>query len=208
MTPKKKRTAKEKEKAKQEGIKIEESGRVKAKSSVKWRVQSQSLATTWYIVILAVTGMHCTCEQNSKGNAACKHIQAVMQAIGKTWTFVSKKIRIIMPECCHYCRSTHIVKNGWRRCKKKKDVQRHLCKDCHRTFSGVPGFKFRHYNPLVITSALLQMATGNSAKKTAENLQHTFKVRIHPCTMHRRADDCSALIDRCMKTLRPRVGFM
>ncbi len=63
-------------------------------------------------------------------------------------------------------------KEGWgeRKCKRKRSVRRYMCKKCGRTFSGMEGFKGRHFDAL-IAKALSMMATKMSQKKYVRSLQ-------------------------------------
>ena len=139
---KKRRPKAQLEEVKRRGAKIAENPKnIKTKSSILWKVHSQTVVRLCYAVSLCAKGLVCECPYSDVGHGVCKHIIAIMHEISRTWT-AGSPIHISAPDGCHYCHSKNTVKNGKRKYKRsRKEVQRYLCRNCKRTFSGTLGFK-------------------------------------------------------------------
>ena len=82
----------------------------------------------------------------------------------------------------------------------------HLCNSCGRTFSGVAGFKGRHFDETVIIKALSMMATKMSPEEVCTQLRLDGIV-IDPSTIHRWTDHYSRIMILFSNTLRLDAGF-
>lgn len=114
----------------------------------KWRVRSQTVGSVPYTVILCIKGLVCDCPQCRFGKGICKHVAAIDVWLARKWIMIHKKtIKIIdkPPVRCHYgCKNSRIVRDGTRKAERKGRVQKYLCRNCNRRFSGVLGLKRRH----------------------------------------------------------------
>ena len=93
----------------------------------------------------------------------CKHVFGVHRLLEKEWwkNRSRKKVRIKRQKIrCRYreCQSENVIRHGKRKCKRKKPVQRYLCKSCGHTFSGIEGFVGRHFDADVIIKMLSLVA--------------------------------------------------
>ena len=115
-------------------------------------------------------------------------------------------IRRQRPRCRHKdCRSYGMVRNGRRKCKRKGPVQRHLCRSCGRTLSGIDGFVGRHFEAKIIIKALSMTAIKLSSGEVLVPLK-IDGFEIHPSTIARWSDHYSGIIGRYSAALRVDAG--
>ena len=83
----KKFTARQIEETRRRGAEIARNpDNIKDTSRTGWKVRSQSVAGLPYAVAPAAAGIACGCARSSNGGRAlCKHVEAVMIRIGRTW---------------------------------------------------------------------------------------------------------------------------
>lgn len=182
---------------------------VKRERNRLWWVASLTSLGLWYGVVLGARGFVCACGDQQGRHGICKHVVAVDIRLGRMWDAAknmrARKTQIAVPETrCHNreCRSDRFVKYGTYGPKKR---QRYMCRDCGRTFSGMPGFKGRHFEPAVITRALHEAASGLSAYRTSRILRASG-IGVDPATIHRWTVAYSRMVDGFAKSMRPRVG--
>ena len=182
---------------------------VKRERNRLWWVASLTRLGLWYGVVLGATGFVCACGDQQGRHGICKHVVAVDIRLGRMWdaakSMRARKAEIVVPETrCHNreCRSPRFVKYGTYGTKKK---QRCRCKDCGRTFSGMPGFKGRHFKPAVITRALHEAASGLSAYRISRILKAS-RTDVDPATIHRWTVAYSCMMDEFSMRIRPMVG--
>ena len=186
----------------------EDPGRIRKKSNRRWRVRSGTSAFLWHHVIVDALGMWCSCSlQESPG--LCRHIAAVEHAIARSWDvakkMAGKAIKIMKPpEQCHYCRSLKFVRNGHRRTLRGW-IQRYLCRNCGRSFSGIPGFKGRHTDPKTIVRVLREAVRGLSCA-SAQGMLADEGTAVHESTIYRRAAHYSAMMEGYARGIGPRTG--
>ena len=76
-----------------------------------------------------------------------------------------------MTDICIYCKSKNIVRFGRRKTLRRGSIQRHLCRQCRKTFSTDDGFKWKHYSKEKIVETIeFYVGGGNSLRFLAENL--------------------------------------
>lgn len=184
-------------------------GAVIAISSIKWEVSSQTVRGLRYIVTLGSQGLICQCSANAGGKKICKHAFSIHKFLERAWWKRPRRrmrIRRQGPRCRHRsCRSYETVRNGRRRCKRKGPVQRHLCKSCGRTFSGIDGFVGRHFEATIIIKALSMTA----ARMSPGEVRVQFKldgITIHQDTIARWSGHYSGIICRYSAALRVDAG--
>ncbi len=174
-------------------------GAITTLSSIKWTVASQTVQGLLYVVSLSSLGMRCQCEANQNGKKICKHVVGVYKLLDKEWWCGRRKrIQIRRKKLrCQYpkCRSKDVVGWGERKCKRKRSVRRYMCKKCGRTFSGMEGFKGRHFDASVIAKALSMMATKMSPEEVCVQLAMD-EIIINPSTIHRWTDEYSRIMLR------------
>ena len=207
---KQRRTARQIEEVKKRGEHIAGIvGAIIALSSIRWEVSSQTVRGLRYVVTLGSRGLICQCPANAGGKKICKHVCAVHKFLEMAWwERPRRRIRIRRQRlrCRHKdCRSYEIVRNGRRRCKRKGPVQRHLCRSCGRTFSGIDGFVGRHFEAKVIIKALSMTAIKLSSGEVLVPLK-IDGFEIHQSTVARWSDHYSGIISRYSAALRVDAG--
>ena len=183
-------------------------GRIRKKSNRRWRVRSGTFAFLWHHVIVDALGMWCSCSlQESPG--LCRHIAAVEHVIARSWDvakkMAGKAIKIMKPpEQCHYCRSLKFVRNGHRRTLRGW-IQRYLCRNCGRSFSGILGFKGRHTDPKTIVRVLREVVRGLSCA-SAQGMLADEGTAVHESTIYRWAAHYSVMMEGYARGIGPRTG--
>ena len=185
-------------------------GAIIALSSIRWEVSSQTVRGLRYVVTRGSRGLICQCPANAGGK---KDMQARVRGSHKFlemawWERPRRRIRIRRQRlrCRHKdCRSYGMVRNGRRRCKRKGPVQRHLCRSCGRTFSGIDGFVGRHFEAKVIIKALSMTAIKLSSGEALVPLK-IDGFEIHQSTVARWSDHYSGIIGRYSAVLRVDAG--
>ena len=186
----------------------EDPSRIRKKSNRRWRVRSGTFAFLWHHVIVDALGMWCSCSlQESPG--LCRHIAAVGHVIARSWDvakkMAGKAIKIMKPpEQCHCCRSLKFVRNGHRRTLRGW-IQRYLCRNCGRSFSGIPGFKGRHTDPKTIVRVLREVVRGLSCA-SAQGMLADGGTAVHESTIYRWVAHYSAMMESYARGIGPRTG--
>ena len=130
-----------------------------------YRVKSQT-TNQKYDVVKSDSIWHCNCPDHRFRKVCCKHIHAVEFSILLREKVKEQNKIIIKPiqvNDCRFCHGINLKKYGIRH-NKSGDIQRVVCRDCHRTFSINIGFEKMQSNPQAITSALQLYFTGESLR--------------------------------------------
>ena len=136
----------------------------------------------------------------------CKHTFGVHRLLEIEWwknrhrkkiKIERQKIRCRNPKC----RSEKVVRNGWRKCERKKPVQRYLCKSCGKTFSGIDGFVGRHFDADVIIRSLSMAAAKLSSNEVRGQLK-LVGIKVDTSTIHRWTDCYSSRMCEYAAVLR------
>lgn len=183
--------------------------KIRRKSNRRWLVASMTRLGVWYSIIIGATGMICGCPDQQGRGGICKHVVAVDIQLGRMWDAVTnmlaRKTDIDTPPTrCHICKSRKFIKHG----KTKLGKQRYLCKntECGVTFSGMPGFKRRHFEPAVIARAIRLSVRGLSLRDVARTLHEEYNIKVHYSTILRWLEVYSTLMDKFARFIRPRIG--
>ena len=185
-------------------------GAIIALSSIRWKVSSQTAHDLWYVVTLSSRGLLCQCDADAGGKMICKHMFGVHRLLEIEWwknrprkkiKIERQKIRCRTPKC----RSEKVVRNGKRKCKRKKPVQRYLCKSCGKTFSGIDGFVGRHFDADVIIRSLAMAAAKLSSNEVRMQLK-LVDIKVDASTIHRWTDCYSSMMCKYAAVLRVDAG--
>ena len=185
-------------------------GAIIALSSIRWKVSSETVHDLWYVVTLGSRGIICQCNANAGGKMICKHAFGVHRLLELEWwkNRHRKKIRIKRQRIRRRnskCLSKKVVRYGKRKCKRKRPVQRYLCKSCGQTFSGIDGFVGRHFDADVIIKALSMVAKKMSPDEARDQLK-LDDIKIDASTIHRWADCYSGMMYKYAAALRVDAG--
>ena len=108
---------------------------------------------------------------------------------------------------CHYgCKNAHIVKDGLRKTERKGKVQKYLCRDCGRRFSGLRKLKGHHASTVVMADGLSLASKGMSMSDVVQEIARKGH-HFHPSTIYQRAAKCGPLMDAHAKKFSPWAGF-
>ena len=155
-------------------------GRIRQTHQNRWLVRSQACGALLYVVVLGIKGLVCDCAQCRLGRGLCKHVAAIDMWLSERWASMHARERAVIRRPAMRCptHSSHrLVRDGHRPTKRKGRVQKYLCRDCGRRFSGLPGLKSRHASAGAIADALSLISKGMSLARAVEELQrhhHTF----------------------------------
>lgn len=105
---------------------------------------------------------------------------------------------------CKYCNSRHIRRDGFRQ-NKSGQVQIIECRDCRRKFSANIGFRYRRYDPKMISEAMHMYFSGMSVRSITA-LFETRGIDVDPSAIYRWIERYGQVADKKMETLHPGVG--
>ncbi len=114
------------------------------------------------------------------------------------------RIEPLQINCCIFCNSSNIVKDGLRH-NKRGNIQKYHCRECNRYFTINLGFERMHATPQVITSALQLYFTGESFR----NVQKFLKlqgVNINHNTIYRWIKKYVTLMKVYLEKITPNVS--
>lgn len=146
------------------------SGAIKRISDLKYVVKSQN-GNGDYDVCRADLGWVCSCADKFRG-AICKHIFAVEISFALHNEVEAARIEPISSQCCIYCESSDIVRDGLRH-NKYGEIQKYNCRGCNRYFTINLGLERMRATPQIITSALQLRLAGESFR----NIQKFLKLQ-------------------------------
>ena len=134
----------------------------------------------------------------------CKHIFAVEISFALHKEVEVARIQPLDINCCIFCTSANIVKDGLRH-NKRGDIQKYNCRDCKRYFTINLGFERMRATSQVITSALQLYFTGESFR----NVQKFLKlqgVNINHNTIYRWIKKYVTLMKAYLEKITPNVA--
>ena len=105
---------------------------------------------------------------------------------------------------CKYCRSDKIRKKGVRK-NKSGDVQLMYCNACRRVFSANFGFRYRRYDPAIVSEAVHLFYSGMSTRAITD----LFKIRgikIDNSAIYRWVERYSKITSLYTDSITPDVG--
>lgn len=147
------------------------SNAIKRISDWKYVVKSQNGACD-YDVCLTDSGWVCSCPDHKFRGVKCEHFFAVEISFALHKEVEVARIEPINTQCCIYCKSSWIVRDGLRH-NKYGTIQKFNCKECNRYFTINLGFEKMHATPQMITSALQLYFRGESFR----NIQKFLKLQ-------------------------------
>lgn len=135
----------------------------------------------WIVIIfcgIQVTSKLIDCIKNLSIAAIDKLLAIALEMVN---------IETITIDCCPYCSSNHIVRNG-----QKQGKQRFLCKSCCRTFVTTTHtvMSMSHYPPTVWKEVIADTLGGNAIDYTAKRMGLS-----HQCVFNMRHKILLALQD-------------
>ena len=173
-----------------------------------FRVKSQS-GNGEYVVTNGHGQYECTCpdfvyRHDKFGD--CKHVLAIRYYL--TWR--NEKIEITVPKGliipkCEYCNSSNVIKYTKRETKKGK-VQVYECKDCERYFSINDGFRWKHFTPEIITSALDLYFKGISLRQISDHIQQFHNRKVSHSTVLRWIQHYMEMIEDYVSQFKPELS--
>jgi putative transposase len=146
-------------------------GAVKRINESVYKVKSQN-GSGEYDVSSTDLGWVCSCPDHKYRGVKCKHIFAVDISFALHKEVEVTRIQPLDINCCIFCTSSNIVKDGVRH-NKRGDIQKYNCRGCKRYFTINLGFERMRAAPQVITSALQLYFTGESFR----NIQKFLKLQ-------------------------------
>jgi putative transposase len=115
-------------------------------------------------------GWVCSCPDHKFRGVKCKHIFAVEISFALHKEVEVAHIQPLDINCCIFCTSANVVKDGLRH-NKRGDIQKYHCRECNRYFTINLGFERMRATPQVITSALQLYFTGESFRNIQKFLR-------------------------------------
>src|SRR5438132_2623294 len=154
----------------QEGLVIANiDGAIKRINELKYVVKSQN-GNGDYDVCSTDLGWVCSCPDHKFRGVKCKHVFAVEISFALRKQVEVARIEPIDTQCCIYCKSSWIVRDGLRH-NKYGAIQKFNCRECNRYFTINLGFEKMHATPQMITSALQLYFTGESFRNVQKFLK-------------------------------------
>ena len=188
----------------QEGLVIANiDGAIKRISELKYIVKSQN-GNGGYDVCSTDLGGVCSCPDHKFRGVKCKHVFAVEISFALRKEVEVARIEPLDINCCIFCNSSNIVKDGLRH-NKRGDIQKYECRDCNRYFTINLGFERMRATPQIITSALELYFTGESLR----NVQKFLKlqgVSINHNTFYRWMKKYFGLMQSYLEKITPNVS--
>jgi putative transposase len=178
-------------------------GAVKRITELKYVVKSQN-GNGEYDISSTDLGWVCSCPDHKHRGVKCKHIFAVEISFALHKEVEVARIQPLDINCCIFCISSNIVKDGIRH-NKRGDIQKYNCRECKRYFTINLGFDRMRATPQVITSALQLYFTGESFR----NIQKFLKlqgVNINHTTIYRWIKKYVNLMRSYLERITPNVG--
>ena len=171
-----------------------------------YKVHSQTTKRE-YDVIKTSDVWHCNCPDHRFRKTCCKHIHAIEFSIKLREEVREKNKIVINPinvKSCLFCHSDNIKKYGIRR-NKYGDIQRFVCKECHRTFSLNIGFEKMKHDPRGITTAIQLYFNGESLRNVSRSLK-LIGVEVSHQTIYNWIRKYTNLMQKYLEKIVPHVG--
>jgi len=188
----------------QQGFLIAETtGSIKRINEKTYAVKSQN-GNGDYDIHSTDLGWVCSCPDHKFRGVKCKHVFAVEISFALRKEVEVARIEPLQINCCIFCNSSNIVKDGLRH-NKRGDIQKYECRDCNRYFTINLGFERMRATPQIITSALQLYFTGESLR----NVQKFLKlqgVTINHNTVYRWMKKYVGLMQSYLEKITPNVS--
>jgi putative transposase len=144
-------------------------GAIRRINELKYVVKSQN-GNGGYDVCSTDLGWVCSCPDHKFRGVKCKHIFAVEISFALRKEVEVARIEPIDTQCCIYCQSNAIVRDGLRH-NKYGSIQKFNCRECNRYFTINLGFEKMHATPQMVTSAMQLYFTGESLRNVQKFLK-------------------------------------
>ncbi len=113
----------------------------------------------------------CDCPDNTYRHTTCKHIHAVIFSQRVRAEVAIQRIEPLGTlTACIYCGSPNLMKAGLRK-NKSGNIQKYLCRDCHKYFTYNIGFEKMKHNPQAVVTSLELYFGGESLRNTMRALE-------------------------------------
>jgi len=178
-------------------------GSIQRISERSYIINSQS-GNGSYNISATELGWNCSCPDHIYRGIKCKHIHAVEISFALRKQVEVLKINPVQINCCVFCNSYNIVKDGMRH-NKHGDIQKYNCRDCNHYFTINLGFEGMRATPQMITSAMQLYFTGESLR----NVQKFLKlqgVKISHVAVYKWIKKYVGLMENYLEKIKPNVG--
>ncbi|WP_201449408.1 hypothetical protein [Nitrososphaera sp. AFS] len=179
------------------------SGAIKRINDTKYVVKSQN-GNGDYDVCSMYLGWVCSCPDHRFRRVKCKHIFAVEISFALHKEVEVARIKPINTQCCIYCESFNIVRDGLRH-NKHVNIQKFNYRECNSYFTINLGFEKMLATPQMITSALQLYFTGESFR----NVQKFLKlqgVKMSHVAIYKWIKKYVALMQLYLEQINPNVS--
>jgi transposase-like protein len=179
------------------------SGAVKRISELVYNVITQS-GNGKYEVHSTDLGWVCSCPDHKFRGVKCKHIFSVEISFALRKEVEVARIELVDIQCCIYCKSSSIVKDGLRY-SKYGTIQKFNCRQRNRYFTINLGFEKMHATPQIITSSLKLYFTCESFR----NIQKFLRlqgVKITHVVIYKWIKKYVLLMEKYLEQIKPNVS--
>jgi putative transposase len=180
----------------------EMNGSVERLDDANYIVSSQS-GNGSYHIHSTESGWNCSCPDHIY-SVKCKHIYAVELSFAIRKQAEIRKIEPVTNQCCIFCKSFNIVRDGVRH-NKCGDIQKYNCRQCNHYFTINLGFERMRATPQIITSSLQLYFTGESLLNI-QNFLRLQGVNINHNTVYRWIKKYVKLMKNYLEQIKPNVG--
>lgn len=115
-----------------------------------------------------------------------------------------RRIEPVTAQCCIFCKSPYIVKDGLRH-NKHQDIQKYNCRKCGRYFTINLGFEKMHATPQMITTAMQLYFTGESFRNVKRFLD-LQGVKMSHVAVFKWIRKYVSLMNGYLESVKPNVG--
>jgi putative transposase len=168
-----------------------------------YTVNSQS-GNGSYNVNVNELGWICSCPDHIYRGVKCKHIYAVGISFAIRKQVEVVKIEPVTNQCCIFCKSLNIVRDGVRH-NKNQDIQKYNCRDCNHYFTINLGFEKMHATPQMITTAMQLYFTGESFRNVKQFLK-LQGVKMSHVAVYKWIRKYVGLMENYLEKIKPNVG--
>lgn len=195
----------------QRGLAILAKNQIKVVDKSTYQVQSQS-KDGWYLVSREGLRWKCECPDFVYRKMVCKHIHAVKFSLKMRQEIVPQDSEVtsdypskIEEKTCPRCKSSSIIKSGFRRNNDKK-IQRYECRDCGHRFISNDGFEKMRSDPKIVTLSLDLYFKGISLRKIVDHLRQFHGVKVTHISVYKWIRKYVQIVKRHVDKLTPKVS--
>jgi len=178
-------------------------GSVRRISETSYKVRSQS-GNGSYNVNANELGWICSCPDHIHRGVKCKHVYAAEISFAIRKEVEIRRIEPVTAQCCIFCKSPYIVRDGLRH-NKHQDIQKYNCRKCGRYFTINLGFEKMHATPQMITTAMQLYFTGESFRNVKRFLD-LQGVKMSHVAVFKWIRKYVSLMNGYLEKVKPNVG--